>query len=336
MDGRQQMPRNKKKTSTVVVVQAPKQKQQQQRKRKPRKAKKFDIKMVPKMNKEQSLLHKQICGLTDPFCEHAVGMKYPDSSNVRTLTLSQHFRTVLGSDGSGNGALLILPNNYYSPFVPVSVDASTKVGTCAAFSAGESTPVSGMSKFRINSWGCVIRRVLPPLTSSGMIYVRQFGDEIGTNLATFATASYNRSAVIDSPVQDAKELTVFGKRTTQMPQVMYTDGQVTPSSAVTAWVAAGWVPISIAVEGAPNSSSVASIECFINYEYTFEDTSLLTLLATPAIKYNSVLAAASSEVSSTVVPFVKEGLEKAGKMVEEAAAKTLKNVLRSALSGPLR
>lgn len=50
------------------------------------------------------------CALTDPFCAHARGARLPTSGKARTLAYPAHARSYFGTDATGVGAVLILPD----------------------------------------------------------------------------------------------------------------------------------------------------------------------------------------------------------------------------------
>lgn len=252
---------------------------------------------IPKSVKTNDAIISQICGLTDPFCKHAVGGKYPDDSSVRTLPWGYHTRFVMSSDVGGNLAYLFAPNYNYQPYLLGAPTTATQA-SFSTYLAG--APIADTSAFRIVSWGFKLTRVIAPLNASGMVHVRVLGVENGAGLGSLDTASYARSESYDGAVQDCRGLAVIGTRTSQMPQKFYFPADVTPTNSILTWDAAGWCPVSVSVTGAPASVAVLEAEVWVNYELTFDESSSMGLFATPPPVANAIVTGSASKISSSV------------------------------------
>ena len=265
-------------------------------------------------------LVSHLCGLTDPFCTHANGAKYPDDSSARTLAYQYHGRTTINSDANGAASMLFLPNYVYQPFVSGTVVAG--VTTWGAMTTSGGT-VSGVEKFRIVSMGIRLRRISPPLTSSGMVRVRTIAAELGTTFQSMDCASYARSESMDIALQDCSCVSIIFAHSSQMPQRFYLPADVTPDTGVINWTSPGFLPVTVAIDGAPASTGMLDVEFFVNYEFTFDEGSAMGLLATPAPPANTLLTAAASKVTSLASNFFTSTAHALGERLRDRAVKAI-------------
>lgn len=267
----------------------------------------------------------QVCGLTDPFCTHANGAKYPDFSSVKTLPYTRRLRSTLTSDANGYANLLIMPQYASLPYNnnSANVYAGNTVTTWANFLPA--TVIAGVSGYRIVSAGFVVRHIVSPLNSAGMVYIRQYGQQDGAYISPLDTSTYNATSVCNVPVQEAREIAVILQKTAQMPQTMYSPLTDTGLVANTATRGVGYATVAIA--GAPASTPILEIEYVINFELVFEDGSDLAQVATPPPPANSMITDAAARVSSTLTPIVADGLSAAGRMFVTKATTALAGYL---------
>lgn len=276
--------------------------------------------LPPKVPKQ---IVSQVCGITDPFCIHASGAKYPDYSSVKTLTYTRRVRTTLASDAAGYGNLVICPQYSFSPFAAVNVAAGNGVTSWSNF--GAYSTIAGVSGYRIVSAGYVIRHIVSPLNSAGMVYVRQFGSESGTLIAPIDTSTYNATSVENVPVQDAAEIAVVLQKNSQMPTTFYIP--TTDTATVGNTIARGVAYSTVAVAGCPPSTPILEIEFVINFELIFEDGSDLAQVATAAPPANALVTNAAAMVSSTLTPIVRSGVSALGRMFVNRASTALAGYL---------
>jgi len=268
-------------------------------------------------------LVSQVCGLTDPFCSHAGGAKYPDFSSVRTLPYTRRQRMTLTTDAAGYANLVIAPQYNYNPYSTVNVYAGNAVTSWSNFAAYPT--IAGVSGYRIVSAGFIVRHVVSPLNSAGMVYIRQYGTENGSFMAPIDTTTYNCTSEANVPVQEAKEIAVVLQKTSQMPQNFYF--QTTDTTTVGNVIARGVAFATVAVAGAPFSTPVLEIEFITNYELIFEDGSDLAQVATPPPPANALITDAAARVSSSLVPIVRGGVEAFGKALVARATTALATYL---------
>lgn len=283
----------------------------------------------PKVRKPSADLLHAVCGLTDPFCTHAVGAKYPDPSSLRTLPFSRRLRAVLSSDSAGVENILFFPQlSCWS--APASL---TYVGNAVtAWEGLGAVPyISGAIAYRIVSCGVKIKHICAPLTASGTVHVRSFAVDNGSSVVAVDTTTYNCASSIDVPIQDADEIVVALQHTTQMPQVFYT--VASDSTTVAGATCRGFAPITISLSGCPASTPMVSVEFFTHFELVFDDSSELSQVATPSPPFNPAIVAATSRVTSTLVPMMARGAEKFGLAVLDRAAVALGSYLGGPVGG---
>jgi len=270
--------------------------------------------VVRKPNNE--MLVRAVCSITDPFCTHAVGGKYPDDSSVKTAAWAYRTRVVMSSDTGGNLGYLFAPNYNYQPYL-VGAPASASQCSFSTYTAG--APIANTSLFRIVTWGAKITRVVAPLNASGMVHVRVLGVQDGLGLDSIDMLSYARSESFDCAVQDCKAVSITGTHTAQMPQVFYGPTATTPTNSILTWTAAGFTPITISVTGAPVSTAILEAEIWVNYELTFDESSSMGLFATPPPSANMVVTGAAAKVSSSLPAITKNG-DDVGSTIRKTAA----------------
>jgi hypothetical protein len=258
-----------------------------------------------------------VCSITDPFCSHANGAKYPTGS-ARSLAYSQKRLFTTSSDAAGNFAWLFLPN--YLCFWNTIGGVSGTTCTFSTFATTDSSQITS-SAYRVVSFGIKVKRIAPPLTSSGMLFVKTFGVANGLALGTIDMGTMNCDEHDEIPLQDAKDVAIVGRRINPMPaQELISPSQTWFSgSTPTSWVGNGWSPIFIGGSGLPASIGVVSIELVINYEIVLDDSTGLAQIMTPPVPSNTMMMKTSEVVSSTTKSIFNKGVEMAGKVVQKAA-----------------
>lgn len=263
---------------------------------------------------KMALVH-QICGITDPFCNHAKGAKYPDNSSSRTLPYPLRARGGLSTTAAGIGGFLWHPQ--YS-FSPITYPSSYAGSVMSLNNFPIQTLVAGPSTYRIVTSGFIVRNICAPLTASGMVHIRWFANPSGAHYGSVDGLTYNCSNSIDIPLQDCKELVVITTRSPRMPQLF--NEVVNDTGVVTTIIDNGFCPITVYVDGCPATTSVLDIEYLINYELTFPDSDGLSMLGTPPPPANALVTQAAAVVTSSLKTSFFKGIDRAKDYMVKAAA----------------
>lgn len=281
--------------------------------------------------KPRTTLRKDVeilCGLSDPFCSAAVNAKYMDNSSTKSLPYTTHIRNSFTTNASGNVGILICPSwNYY----PFSLPSAT-AGTVYTFGAPRAVlvPPAGAARVRLVSYGIVCRSVVAPLSASGMVRVRGFAVQDGFYVSVCDGTTYNCDFYEDFPLRDVANAAVIGRRTDPTCKNFRTPPQIDAGNLVTNWIAPGFGPILISVDGAPASTSVLDIEIVLHWEITLDDSSDLQQLSTKSPAYDLVLDTAQSTMSSVAQNVFKQGVQAAGKYIESLAVRALGSAVPAA------
>lgn len=268
----------------------------------------------------------QVCGLVDPFCEHAKGAKYPDDSSSRTLPTEIHYTKTLTTDASGSGAFLILPVVKYDSILTCSV-TSPDVFQPYDFTATPVPVLTGASKYRVVSAGLRVRSVAPLLTSSGSVYLRSYSAETATSFAAFTGSTYLCSANKDISLNNLKDEAIIIPRSSQMPQTFYSTTAVT--YLANDWTSEGLCPVSIAVVGGPASTAVIAVELIFHIEYIFEEGASLALATTPAPRYSGIITSVANTIKSDANLTFTSGLKALSNYVRTNAVSYIEKALGS-------
>ncbi len=264
---------------------------------------------------------RSICALTDPFCEHSLGVKYPDSLSSKTLAYQLVGRTTVATGTGGAGALLFVPG--YNTFFAVG-DATTTPGV-VTYGAASSLLTSAIvpATYRIVNFGIEIRNLVAPLNSSGMIRIRGYSQKTGTTLTATSTSNYGCDWHEDIPMSGFRYCAVVGKKLDVTSSFMVAPATTHPTGNVTNWASPGWGAFQVAVEGAPVSVSALDIVVTVNYELAFDDSSDLNLLTTPSPAINLPLQQAASVVSKAAGNVFLESVKSASSSFARAAVKAI-------------
>lgn len=318
-------------TTTSSNIMPTKTKQQQSKKKKaPRRSGTVSFPVRGTARLPEAAIHA-VCGLTDPFCDHAISAKYPDDASTRTLPWMYRGLSTMNGSSAGDACRLYVPQLAYRPFVNYSTGALPVVTSFADAPSNNQVPDSA-TQYRIVSWGLRLRNITAPLSSSGIVHVRFWGmEEGGPFVGDTNVAAYNNTGALDIALQDCHDLCIIGKHSSQMPQTMYNvDGD---SSVIQYWTAKGFTGITVYLDGVPADTPVLSIEHIIHYELVFSNVSGMSSLATPSPPFNPIITTAAAHVTSTMENAFASGLRSVGNYVVSRAKTAL---LRALMPTPIR
>jgi len=289
------------------------------------------------MSQLNHLVHP-ICGLNDPFCEHADGAKYVDMGSTRTLPYTFRGIVNLTTLATGNGSAAFLPNWLNNPITLANTDVGGGVFSYNALSAAGL--LTGVDAVRITSAGVILRVISAPLTTSGYVAIRNYGGANSNSINTQNQLSFlNCTASHNIPLADCKEFAAVTRRTDVTASQFRTPAAIAASGgSPIAWTSPGFEHMSITVMGAPASTAVLQIEYVVHLELVFEATESMATMATHTPKANPTLADAVNEVSSELIPYAKQGVAAFGRSVIKQAGTALVTMLagRLGLAGPAK
>lgn len=267
----------------------------------------------------------QVCGLVDPFCEHARGAKYPDDSSIRTLPFTFRTTQTLTTNASGSVCAILWPrissdgSGVYNPATTVG----TTVTPATNFAAATVAALSGFTSYRIVSCGFRVRRISPLLTTSGMVFTRSHAIDLGSEMGVFQGNTYSASQSNDTALADASDLCFIFEHTSQMPQTFYNPQDTVFATAIPS----GFNPATVFVTGAPATTNVAELEFIMHVEYVFSPVAPLALATTPSPPSSALVTAAASAATSAGSTFFHDAIEIVGKAVREKALSYLSSAL---------
>jgi len=275
---------------------------------------------VGNSNQTAMMLHR-VCGLTDPFCDHAKGARYFDSNGTHSLAYPQKRMIPLATNANGELGLLLVPNynNQWYLFGATAAGNTAYAGTMTA------APVLGNTlNYRVVSWGFTIKHVTTPLTASGLISIRGFGSQAGSSYANVDGQTLNADVISDIPLQDCKNVAVIGRKANNTSSFYVAPNTtVVTGGFVTDYVGCGWDVYQIYVTGAPVSTTIAYLELTINFEIILDDFTGMAQLMTPPPPSSLVMQTASAAVTSTAKSVFETGIAAASNYIKRSAATAL-------------
>jgi hypothetical protein len=270
---------------------------------------------------------RTVCSISDPFCDHANGAKFVGSTTARTLPWRFHTRFTLSSDTNGYAAHIFTPG--YAAF---GSDGTVAAGV-ATFGSNPAISTPSCQDYRIVSWGVKIRKIVAPLSASGMVRIRIYPATGGSALGVVTYANYNCSQSEDIPVSNANEVVIVGQRLDYTHARMRTPATTNPGGLVTDWVAPGWAAVIVGIDGAPASTPILDLELFANFEVSFNDSDSLSLLTTPPLPVDPVSVNVSDNIYNAGRAIFTAGAQQASKYIENKAVQLLQSMATNVFSG---
>jgi hypothetical protein len=274
-------------------------------------------------------MQSAVCGLVDPFCEHAYGAKYPDDSSAKTLPFTVRQLQTLSSDAQGELGVVVSPQVNFDPFAPCTVVGTTM--TVGAVPAPTVALLAGVAKFRIVSVGVRVTNIAPALTASGMIHFRSFAQENAVGLGSIDGTTYSASQVHSRSLQECKGFCVILERNSQMPQIFYDPLVTAPSNVFADQIFPGTCPLTICGQGLPAATPCIQVELVMHVEYIFSESAALALATTPAPSFNPLITTTANRITASSGHIFSDNVKSVGMYV----AKSALNLLATAVSARL-
>jgi len=270
--------------------------------------------------KASSKLVSQVCALTDPFCGHAVGAKYPDQTSARTITESLRMSVAVPADANGNGAI-DFSTSLVAPYsLPSSQAVSGQVTWGPPLATGLPTTLFATygTTYRVVTAGVRILNTSSATNSSGYMMVGKVQTPSNSDVTDFAVSAME-SAQTFSLEHGLEVLSVF-KPKGAGAQTFYTNTYEQ------------WDSIAVIWTGAPVGATLV-FELVVNYEFIIANTSVsstISSIATPSPPDNPLLQSAASAVTGGISDFIKANAQTYGRRMVALAA----GALAARLGGP--
>lgn len=226
--------------------------------------------------------HKQVCALTNPFCDEARGSRIPDddSSSSQAVTIKGYF--AFNSDAAGLACFSVKPNPSAVFRVATAIAGST-ITTFGGWSAfGDYAAIAAsLDKYRVVSFGVRIYSTLAPSDQSGLIKAIVTPVEM-TNGSSVAGGLFQQ--VDAAPVANSNVYWVSKPIGTTWKE--YNDLTTTCSAT----------QLTVYLSGCKVSTTVGHCEIIMHLEATADFGSVMAGTATPGVAHNPTALTAASTV----------------------------------------
>lgn len=276
----------------------------------------------------------QVCSVTNPFCPEAKGARWPDNSYTKSIGMSFEASTSLTLDPNGVGSWLYAVGSqplYSIGAVTSGVAAYSNFAIFPGLSA-----ITGLQRWRLTSCGVKINCLSTRMNTQGRLRLRLLSPMGGGPLASVPVNTISADSMLDVPLSRLIERDVF---VIPMPlgdvaRLYNGDLPVYGAGAVTGWSNAGWQVLQVAVDGGQPDTSAINLTIYYNYEYVFDDVSVLQLLAHAPPANNLAVQQANAGVLSSVGNFVESGARGLDSFVQSAAFRWFGTAAAGYYGGP--
>jgi len=299
----------KNKTQAVVVTLPSNPKPSE-----PKKKKKANKPRMP--NAGVTKLVKQVCAITDPFCEGAVGSKWPDESNAKSLAVTIRGTLPLQTTAAGLAAAVFVPVWAYGYQTHTSFAGN--VATFANLSAFAGTSSFSPANARLVSGGIKITGIGAPLSASGTLSICHLNSDDVTDLTTLDIIDPNAQQIdyYGIPALTEKQISVVFKSAGPGSRLY---NPPLSANVIATTNTNYWQPILIGINGGAASTYVIRIEYVLHFELQFAKGNAMNLVATPAAVTNEAATSISSSIVATMGTAVKGGADAVEKAVTKKA-----------------
>lgn len=214
------------------------------------------------LNKKPGGAVQKICSLTDPFCEHAKGAKWPDGNGASTMVAQVRGHISVPTSANGRALVHVSPEFAYSFTSATDTGANFTISATTFATPGNAPLSTYLNEYRIVSAGLVIRNMPTAFTTQGFIQVTRMarfpvlGSTVGYSESYgVCTSSHSLTAGMEVPV-------VF------RPIGVESRSLVAPSASNTV-IPNFWDTIKIEIIGGPLSYTYClDLELILNLEFT--------------------------------------------------------------------
>lgn len=275
-----------------------------------------------------------VCSVTDPFCEHARGAKWHDSSSINSMAYTVRGAVPITTDANGSACVLMVPG---WPYVSAQ---GVVTGNTAAFTDYDILPISGtissaVGKCRVVSGGYSFVSTTSMSNSQGYVVAQDLAAPRAADITSILVETPYNNGYIRQPLRDPKPFS-FVFRSGGPGSRDWFDTVTGSPVPVNTTDSHDWSVSTVGVKGGPASTQVGVIDYVIHYELQFVDGNSLSTLATPARGANSLITDAAASLHSKVTPFFPGYQDKVSKMLQGYAKQAIVNALPMAKVAAIR
>lgn len=265
------------------------------------------------VSKDPLMTKSAICAVTDPFCPHAKGARWPDGNGASTMTYQGRGLRTFTTFSNGGQIFYVTPQINYQ-FLTAS---SYLTGTYTMLSAYSQTGTSSLSSYastaRVVTSGIIIRNVLPALTAAGIMIVTRMGSMPAVSAAITAGDMVGNQITTYSIVAGMEIPIIFH------PQGI--DARDFKAANTSSTIVDGWDTIKVEIIGAPASTLTLSVEFITNVELTLAPSfnEISQFVSTTSV-VSVPLQTVANKISKSVSEIAYDSLKQFGSSVATKAA----------------
>lgn len=262
-----------------------------------------------------------LCSITDPFCDHARGAKWPDGNSFATVPFQNRAHIVMNTLANAGNVFYFTP--IAAPFnaLPgVGFGAGVyTMGATFSSSTGLINLSSTFSGFRVVSGGLILRNLMTVQTTSGYLIVSRLSimPILGS---TVSPGVMLNPQVTTYPIVPGMEVPVLfkplGADSRNFVPFLTTNNVNLIDPA--------WDIIKVEIVGAVASgTAVIDVELFYNYEMQLNADSILASTFQKANPMSLKMTQASNRLTDAVVNIANKSVDSLSDAIERRASKFL-------------
>ncbi len=241
----------------------------------------------------------QICALTDPFCSHALGARYPDGNGGFTIPYQSRQFVAITTDANGAAGYLFQmaqPSAQYVPWSSINAGTGAVTWGTAQTDAQYTTFGTNFVSYRVVSAGLRVMTTQAWTSATGLAL-------IGYGSAPSSSGTYqvsNPTGLLWAealPVRDLK-CAVVGKFSDN-----YDSHNFDPLNSVNNYEFIMY-PVFIGLSGCSASTNVMIVEVIVNYEFRALPGNAMQQMAHQSPPANPGLLQMASQALTAIKPVI--------------------------------
>lgn len=269
---------------------------------------------------DRTPFYQKICGVTDPFCDHALGARWPDGNALSSLPYRNRTHGTVTSFANGGTVVDFQPDNMPWGFLsPTSYAAGYYVmpSTYTSITGSVALPTY-FTEYRIVSSGVVIRNLMTVMNTSGYLIISRsttpttFGASVAAGTTSF-------QSVLTVPITPGMEICIANTPLGSFSRAFHPF----TSSSLSQYISPNWDVIRIEVVGAAPSSSVLDLEFFTSIECLLPVGSVLSQTSPPVLEDNVFIQHVSARIANVASNIVHNSVNAFGRFVYTKAVTSI-------------